>query len=165
MTTDSAYEVLRAHADLHTLDDGEVRLLAEAAETRRVPAGAYVFRESQPRRVFGVLVRGRIQITKGFQGHPQVLHVLGDGESYGEGTLLDDYPHSTSGVVTEEAEVVEVPRDAIARMAREHPRTFGKLVMAAAHVISSRLRLANSLLSGRGSGYLSGETRTEHDLL
>ena len=71
-----------------------------------------MFRESQPRRAFGVLVRGRIQIIKGLQGHPQVLHVLGDGESYGEGIFLDDYPHSTSGMVTEDAELVEVPRDA-----------------------------------------------------
>ncbi len=162
---DTAYEVLRGHADLRALDDGEVRLLADAALSRRCSKGTYVFRESQPRRVFGVLVRGRIQIIKGFQGHPQVLHVLGDGESYGEGTFLDDYPHSTSGIVTEDADVVEVPRDAIARMAEAHPRTYGKLVMAAAHVISSRLRLANALLSGRGSGYLSGEMRTEHDLL
>jgi aspartate ammonia-lyase len=164
-TTDTAFDVLRAHADLRALDDGELRVLAKSAEAKRCPVGTYVFRESQPRRAFGVLVRGRIQIIKGFQGHPQVLHVLGDGESYGEGSFLDDYPHSTSGMVTEEAELVEVPREAIARMAEEHPRLYGKLVMAAAHVISSRLRLANSLLSGRGSGYLSGETRTEHDLL
>lgn len=163
--TDTAFEVLRAHGDLRALDDDEVRLLADAAQVRQCPRGGYVFRESQPRRAFGVLVRGRIQIVKGLQGHPQVLHVLGDGESYGEGSFLDDYPHSTSGVVTEDAELVEVPRAAIARMAEAHPRTYGKLVMAAAHVISSRLRLANALLSGRGAGYLSGEMRTEHDLL
>ena len=34
------------------------------------------------------------------------------GESYGEGSLLDDYPHSTSGVVTEDVEIVEIPRSA-----------------------------------------------------
>lgn len=164
-TTDAAFTVLRAHGDLRALDDDEIRLLADASETRHCPKGGYVFRESQPRRAFGVLVRGRIQIIKGLQGHPQVLHVLGDGESYGEGSFLDDYPHSTSGVVTEDAELVEVPRAAVAGLAEAHPRTYGKLVMAAAHVISSRLRLANSLLSGRGSGYLSGEMRNEHDLL
>src|SRR5919112_2252922 len=37
--------------------------------------------------------------------------------------------------------------------------------MAAAHIISSRLRYANARLSGRGLGYLSGELRREHDLL
>jgi aspartate ammonia-lyase len=164
MTTDgSVFEVLRAQGALRGLSDDEVRVLAECAEARGCPAGAYLFRENQPRRAFGVLVRGRVQIIKG--DRTNVLHVLGAGESYGEGSFLDDYPHSTSGVVTEDAELVEVPRTRIAELAQAEPRLYGKLVMAAAQVISSRLRIANALLSGRGSGYLSGETRTEHDLL
>ena len=161
----SLYSVLRSHPLLRSLDDEELRTLAGYAQTKSCGAGAYVFRESQPRRAFGVLVKGRVQIVKGFNGRPQVLHLLTEGESFGEGSLLDDYPHSTSGVVTEDAEIVEVPRSAVDRIARENPQLYGKLVVAAAQVISSRLRYANTLLSGRGSGYLSGELRTEHDLL
>ncbi|HEU4883363.1 MAG TPA: lyase family protein, partial [Longimicrobium sp.] len=164
MTTDaSVFDVLRAQSALRGLSDDEVRVLADGAEARRSPAGSYLFRENQPRRAFGVLVQGRVQIIKG--DRTNVLHVLGAGESYGEGTFLDDYPHSTSALVTEDAELVEVPRTRIAELAQAEPRLYGKLVMAAAQVISSRLRIANALLSGRGSGYLSGETRTEHDLL
>ncbi|HYR06644.1 MAG TPA: aspartate ammonia-lyase [Longimicrobium sp.] len=163
-TTDgSVFDVLRAQSALRALSDDEVRVLADAAQVRGCPAGAYLFRENQPRRAFGVLVRGRVQIIKG--DRTNVLHVLGGGESFGEGSFLDDYPHSTSGVVTEDAELVEVPRTRIAQLAEAEPRLYGKLVMAAAQVISSRLRIANALLAGRGSGYLSGETRTEHDLL
>jgi aspartate ammonia-lyase len=161
----SVATILRSHPFLHALSDAEVHALAAHAKTRRCPAGSYVFRESQPRRAFGVLVAGRVQIVKGFSGSPQVLHVLAAGESFGEGSLLDDYPHSTSGVVSEDAEIVEIPRDAVSALAAEHPQLLGKLVSAAAQVISSRLRVANTLLSGRASGYLSGELRTEHDLL
>ncbi len=160
-TTPPAFDVLRAQSALRGLSDNELRILADAAQRRSCPAGSYLFRENHPRRAFGVLVRGRVQIVKGHQ----VLHVLGAGESYGEGTFLDDYPHSTSGLITEDAELVEVPREQIAQLAEAEPRLYGKLVMAAAHVISSRLRFANVLLSGRASGYLSGELRTEHDLL
>ncbi len=161
----SVVSVLRAHPLLRSLSTEELALLAAHAHTKQCPAGAYVFRESQPRRAFGILVRGRVQIVKGFQGRPQVLHVLSEGESFGEGSLLDDYPHSTSGVVTEDAELVEIPRSAVDVIAADNPLLYGKLVTAAAQVISSRLRYANALLSGRGSGYLSGELRTEHDLL
>ncbi|HEX2204289.1 MAG TPA: aspartate ammonia-lyase [Longimicrobium sp.] len=157
---------LRANPLLASLDDAELRALAALAETKRCPRGAYVFRESQPRRAFGMVVRGRVEIVKGFQGLPQVLHVLGDGESYGEGSLLDDYPHSTSGVIaSDDAEVLEVPRERLKTLAEDDPRLFGKLAMAAAQIISSRLRHANALLIGRAQGYLSGELRTEHDLL
>jgi aspartate ammonia-lyase len=162
---DRIFEALRAHPSLHALDDGEVRTLAARTEVRRAPAGSYLFRESHPRRAFGVLLSGRVQVVKGQPGRPDVLHLLSAGDGYGEGSLLDDYPHSTSGLVTEDAEVVELPRERAAPLAEADPRLYGKLVMAAAHVISSRLRIANTRLQGRGAGYLSGELRRERDLL
>ncbi|HEX6751277.1 MAG TPA: aspartate ammonia-lyase [Longimicrobium sp.] len=167
MTTvdETVFDALRALPLLAALDDDDLRWLGSAAERRTYARGSYVFRESQPRRSFGVVLRGRIDIVKGLRGLPEVLHVLREGEGYGEGSLLDDYPHSTSGLVREEAEVLEVPRDHLRAIAETNPRLFGKLAMAAAHVISSRLRIANARLSGRGLGYLSGELRVEHDLL
>ncbi|HEX2077143.1 MAG TPA: aspartate ammonia-lyase [Longimicrobium sp.] len=165
MSDGSAFDVLRAQTALAGLDDGELRVLAGAARVRRCPAGSLLFQEDQPRRAFGVLVRGRAQIVKEAPLHPEVLYVLGAGEPYGEGSFLGDDPHSTSALVTEDAEVVEVPRAWIARLAEAEPRLYGKLVVAAARVISSRLRVANARLGRRTSGFLSRETRTEHDLL
>ncbi len=165
MADDSVFQTLRGLPILAGLDDDEVRALAALAERRAYARGSYAFRESQPRRAFGTVVRGRIDIVKGFQGLPQVLHVLGPGESFGEGSLLDEYPHSTSGVVREDAEVLEVSRERLRGIAETDTRLFGKLAMAAAQLISSRLRYANARLSNRGLGYLSGELRTEHDLL
>ena len=161
----SAASILASSPLFRSLDEDELGVLAGMAEVKRCPAGAHVFRESQPRRAFGVLVRGRIRIVKGMRGMPEVLHVLVPGETYGEGSLLDDYPHSTSGVVSEDVEVLEIPRERIRELAVERPALYGKLAMAAAQVISSRLRHANARLSSRGVGYLSGELRSEHDLL
>ncbi|HEX2094405.1 MAG TPA: aspartate ammonia-lyase [Longimicrobiaceae bacterium] len=161
----SPASILRAHPLFQTLDEEEVRLLADGAEVKRYAAGSYVFRESQPRRGFGIVLRGRIEILKGMRGRPELLHVLVEGESYGEGSFLEDYPHSTSGLVVEDVETLEIPRERIEELATERPALYGKLVMAGARVIASRLRHANSRLSTRGVGYLSGELRTEHDLL
>ncbi len=161
----SPASVIRAYPLFQALDDDEVAHLASLAEEKRSPAGSYVFRESQPRRAFGIVLAGRVQIVKGMKGRPEVLHVLVPGESYGEGSLLDDYPHSTSGVVSEELVALEIPREGIQAAAQERPALFGKLALAAARVISSRLRHANARLSTRGAGYLSGELRSEHDLL
>ncbi|HEX9939854.1 MAG TPA: aspartate ammonia-lyase [Longimicrobium sp.] len=165
MADDPVFQTLRGLPVMASLEDDEVGALAALAERRTYPRGSYAFRESQPRRAFGTLVRGRIDIIKGFQGLPQVLHVLAPGESYAEGSLLDEYPHSTSGVAREDSEVVEIPRERLLELAESDARLFGKLAMAAAHIISSRLRYANARLSNRGLGYLSGELRTEHDLL
>jgi len=161
----SVADALRSHPLLRNFDEEEVARLAESAEINHYPEGSYVFRESQPRRSFGIVLAGRVEIVKGLQGRPEVLHQLTAGESFGEGSLLDEYPHSTSGLVTEDAEVLEIPRARTEELAREHPALYGKLALAAAQVISSRLRHANLLLTGRAAGYLSGELRVEHDLL
>jgi aspartate ammonia-lyase len=156
---------LRENPLLHSLDAEEVQYLASHARLRQYPAGSPVFRESQPRRFFGILLRGRIEIVTGRQGRPEVLYTLTAGESFGEGSLLEEYPHSTSGIVVEDAEVVEIPRETVRQIAEERPLVYGKLALAAAQVISSRLRNANARLSGRAVSYLTGELRKEHDLL
>jgi aspartate ammonia-lyase len=161
----SGLSALRDHVLLRSMDPEELRFLASLAEVNVYAPGTTVYRESQPRRAFGVLLRGRVRIVKGLQGRQEVLYVLAPGESYGEGSLLDEYPHSTSGMVAEEAEVVEIPRAQLARIIEERPALYGKLALAAARVIASRLRHANTRLSGRAVSYLTGELREEHDLL
>src|SRR5690606_12076422 len=95
----------------------------------------------------------------------QVLALLGPGDSYAEGTLLDDYPHSTSAYVTEPVEAVELPRAAITRIADERPALYARLAIAAAQIIPTRLPAANARLAGREQVYLPGELRLEKDLL
>ena len=163
--TGSIYDLLRSHAHFGAFDDAEVRTLSELAQPRSLPAGSFVFRESQPRRAFGILVRGKIRIVKGLQGRPELLHLLTEGESYAEGTVLDDYPHSTSGVADEDVEVVEITREQVRALATEQPILFGKLALLAAQVMASRLRHANVRLTGRAVGSASRELRLEHDLL
>ena len=148
-----------------SLDADELRLLSGAMEARTYAPGNYLFQESQPRRSFGVVVTGELEIIKGLQGGSQVLNVLAAGESFGEGALLEDYSHSTSGVARTEVEVIEIPRSRVLELAESHPVVFGKLALGAAQVIASRLRNAAARLSGRASPYISGELREEHDLL
>jgi len=164
-TPTTAADVLRAHPLWGSLEPGELEYLAGFATMRTATPGSYLFRESTPRNALGIVARGRVEIVKGMQGLPAVLAVLEEGEAYGEGSLLDDYPHSTSGVAREETEVLEIPRSAFALIARERPLLMGRLASFAAQVISSRLRGANARLSVRGLGRLSSELRTEHDLL
>jgi aspartate ammonia-lyase len=165
MSYRAALAVLRHHALLSTLTTEEVRTLAGFAETRRYAPGDYVFRESQPRHAFGIVLSGRVEIVKGLQGRPEVIYALTPGESYGEASLLDDYPHSTSGLVVEDAEIVEIARERVRELMEHEPALYGRLALAAARVIASRLRLANARLTGRAAAYLSGELRLERDLL
>jgi aspartate ammonia-lyase len=163
--TRSALSALRDHPLLRRFEADERRLLADLAEVRTYAPGSYLYRESQPRRAFGIVLRGRVEIVRGLQGRPEVLHVLREGDSFGEASLLDDYPHSTSGRVAEEAEIVHIARERLAPLIEQQPRLYGRLALAAAQVISSRLRQAATRLPGQAAIYLSGEVREESDLL
>ena len=110
-------------------------------------------------------LKGRVELHTGQRGRPTVLSVLGAGDSFGEGSLLDDYPHSTSALVKEPAEVLEIPREAIATIAAEQPELYSRLVAGAVQLIVGQVRSASGRFAGRESVYLSGAVRREKDLL
>ena len=161
--------IIAATLDNHVLtrdmSEADRRHLAAFGRLKRYEEGDYLFRESQPRRIFGLIISGHISIRKGMTGRPKVLAILGPGDSFGEGSILEEYPHSTSAVVLEPTEVVEFPRENILALANEHPLLYSRLVLAAAQVIASRLRVVNQHISTPGEAYISGELRKEKDLL
>ena len=122
--------ILRALRDqplARNLTEEELGSLAGHARIITYQRGPYLFHESQPRRAFGVVLRGRVQIQKGPPSRPQVLYVLDKGASYGESSLLDEYPHSTSGVAIEDAEVLEIPREVFERLSTEQPPLYSSI--------------------------------------
>ena len=156
---------LKNHTLTRSLTADELEQFAALGQRKTYEAGAFIFRESQPRRVFGILLTGQVSIQKGLRGNPKVLAVLTTGEAYGEGGLLDNYPHSTSALVVDAAEVIEFQRDTVHELLRSAPELYSKLVVGASQIMSSRLRSANQSLAGIGEGYISGELRHEKDLL
>ncbi|MGH7468963.1 MAG: aspartate ammonia-lyase [Longimicrobiales bacterium] len=154
-----------SHTLTRSLTPDERTHLTGLAQSRAYAAGAFIFRESQPRRVLGIIQGGRVAIQKGLRGQPKVLAVLSAGDSYGEGSLLDDYPHSTSALVLDATMVLEFPREAVQSLIATRPELYSKLVVGAAQIMASRLRAANQGLAGVGDIYLTGELRAENDLL
>ncbi|HSL71570.1 MAG TPA: cyclic nucleotide-binding domain-containing protein, partial [Longimicrobiales bacterium] len=130
--TQSIDDLLRSHTLTRALAEPDLARLVAIAQVNEYEAGAFVFRESQPRRVLGIVTSGRIAIQKGRRGQPKVLGVLGAGDSYGEGSVLDEYPHSTTAVVLEPTTVIEFPREPLLQTLRAHPGLFARLALGAA---------------------------------
>jgi aspartate ammonia-lyase len=158
-------QLLRNHTLTRNLSDEELADLARRAVRVSYQRDSYIFRESQPRRSVGLLLAGQVAIRKGLHGRPTMLSQLGPRDSYGEGILLDDYPHSTSALVLAEVDALEISREQMEALLREHPQAYAKLTVGAAQIIASRLRSANQVLTGVTDSYLSSELRRESDLL
>jgi aspartate ammonia-lyase len=155
---------LSTHELTRGLSDEDRLELARRARIVGYLPGTFVYHESQPRRSWGVLLGGRIALEKGPLSRPRRLYTLEAGESFGEGSFLDDYPHSTSARVLEAAEVLELPREAFTALATERPELYRRLIAASARLIAERLNTATGM-GGRAEAYLAGGVRREKDLL
>ncbi len=158
-------QLLGNHALARGLSQQDLEYFAGLARTKEYAPGSLIFRESQPRRVLGIIKSGRVAIQKGLRGQPKILAVLGPGDTYGEGSLLDEYPHSTSALVLDLTVTLEIPREAVQRLLQERPEAYSRLAVGAAQIVASRLRAANQGLAGIGEAYVGGELRRENDLL
>ncbi len=155
---------LRSHPLTRKLSSDERNYLISQGRVLGYLPGTYIFHESQPRQAFGVILKGRLELQTGQRGRPTVLASLGAGESFGEGSLLDDYPHSTSAFVREALEAFEIPRDALSVIGRDRPELHSRLVSGAARIIAERVSSVGRVAGGEAA-FRSGAVRREHDLL
>jgi aspartate ammonia-lyase len=156
---------LRSNPLMRDLGDDLLRALVARGRIIGYLADTFIYHEHQPRRFWGLVLKGRVALERGPRGSPRTLYVLEAGESFGEGSLLDDYPNSVSAHVLEPTEVLEIPREAFADVAIDDPDIYRRLLAAAARVIAERLASASGVGAGRAEAYISGEVRREKDLL
>ncbi|HZO19682.1 MAG TPA: aspartate ammonia-lyase [Gemmatimonadaceae bacterium] len=141
--------------------------LSRRMRERTFDANEMVFREGDPREMFGIIVTGSVAIEKGRGDRVERLATLGAGEALGEGILLDDSPHGTSARTLERTELAYLEAADIQEILKERATLYATLVARAARAISERLRAADATIVGRGRsvGFGGGRTRLEKDLL
>lgn len=128
------------------------------------PAGTYLFHESTPRLWMGIVEEGELEIVRGNHGSSVRLATLTRGSAFSEGVLLDELPHSASGVALTNLRVWLIPRATFETIRAENPEVFYRMVGQIARRLSARLLSANEhLVSGRSPVVASW--RKEHDLL
>ncbi len=141
--------------------------LSRRMRERTLEADETIFREGDPRHLFGIIVSGSVAIEKRRGDRVERLASLGAGEALGEGILLDDSPHGTSARTLERTELAYLEAADIQEILKDRATLYASLVARAARAISERLRAADATLVGRGRtmGFGGGRTREEHDLL
>jgi aspartate ammonia-lyase len=158
-------DILRANPLTRDLGDDDLATLIDRGRVIGYLRDALIYHEHQPRRFWGVLLKGRVALERGPRGSPRLLYTMEAGESFGEGSLLDDYPHSVSARVIENTEVLEIPHAAFTELGADNPELYRRLLAAAARIIAERLSSATGVGAGRAEAYVSGEVRREKDLL
>ncbi|MCF8236281.1 MAG: aspartate ammonia-lyase [Bacteroidales bacterium] len=144
------------------LSDNGIITVASNIEERNLDSGDFLFSEGAPRTNIYIIREGEVELfRKTPYGKEDRLALFSEGDFLGEGSLMDDSPHSTSARTTLPTKVLIVD----VSFMMEHGTLAVKILSNVARVISRRMRQINSRTSNMASQYVSGRSRTEHDLL
>jgi len=117
-------------------DEGAAPLVER--HTRRMAAGERLFLEGERGDEMYVIRRGRIRLRRG----ETVLREMGEGEYFGELSMLLDAPRSATAEAVEDSELVVIRRDQWELMLREQP----ELALPLLRELAERLRATDAAL-------------------
>lgn len=148
------------------LNNDELKSIANICKIHNYKTDEYLFEENNSRKSLFILLSGRVDLVKKTPfGTEKVLRIFDAGEFMSEGALMDDYPHSTSGKVAENCEVAIITKSDFDMYFKENYASALKILSSISRLISRRMSVATSQMVGLQAQYISGRTRTEHDLL
>jgi CRP/FNR family cyclic AMP-dependent transcriptional regulator len=104
------------------LDDDERAVLAAQVELRKFSARQRIYKIGDPGGHAYVMVSGHVQVTIVDEDHQEVVIDQPDhGEFFGFASMLEQTPHQTNAITTEETVCIEVDRNDIMTLLQRKP--------------------------------------------
>ncbi len=144
------------------LNTDEINLVSQQTSQMTLEPGDFLFKENTPRQEIFLVADGKIELFKSTPfGEEQRITYFTKYDFLGEGSLMEDSPHSTSARAVEKSVVLTLGQDLL--------RSSGSIALVVlsniTKVVSRRMRYANARMLSSTIQYESGKTRSEHDLL
>ncbi len=159
-------DFLKAFELFKDLSDRELQLITNYLHRQVFEKNDHLFRENQPRSAVFLIFEGRVELYKSTPlGEEKRITIFGGKDFLGEGALLDDDPHSTSARALETTVTFKIDVSDFKRLLQELPEISARILARTARVIARRMRQTTTHVANIAAQYLSGKTRTEHDLL
>jgi CRP-like cAMP-binding protein len=99
-----------------------------------------VFYEKQPGTGMYIIKKGLITLTKTVNEEKAKIAELGEGEFFGEMSLLEDYPRSAQATAVMKTEVLGIFRPDLFDLMERNPKLGSKILMKLSQRLASRLR-------------------------
>ena len=141
-------EALRSVPLFRALDDEAARELCNLLTTRDVAAGTLLFHRGEPGDSMYLIEQGCVRISvKDTEGHDTTLAEMGNGEFFGEMSLLDGHARSADATTSVDSRLAVLPRADFRMFLRKNPDIALGILTALTH----RLRRTDDLLRHRVS--------------
>jgi CRP/FNR family cyclic AMP-dependent transcriptional regulator len=126
----------------------EVETLSNYVKAYKLDEGEAIFREGDKGTFMCFLVEGKIDVFKNDQdGRLKKLTTIRPGRSIGEMSILDQMPHSATGIAAEPLRLVMLTRSALDKLSTEHPGLANRLLWEISKLLSLRLRKTTGTLA------------------
>ena len=141
----SATEVLRRVPLFSDLAEPELARFAEVTREREYPRNSVILFEDDPGDALYIVATGQVKVVLiGEDGREVILSVLGDGDFFGEMSLIDDEPRSAHVIAMKDSNLLVLRRDDFQARLEEQPKIALKLL----RVLVERLRRADEKIGG-----------------
>lgn len=150
----------------NALTESEIEKVAEKFTPVEFQKGDILFKENNERRSIYIIFSGKVELIKTNPfGEEKKLVVFQKYDFMGEGALLDNAPHSTTARAMEKT--IAFTLDVITEKSflEENQLISIKTLKYISKMMMRRMSNANLRLMNIGEQYISGRTRSEHDLL
>jgi CRP-like cAMP-binding protein len=141
----SAADVLRKVPLFSDLAEAELVRFAEVTREREYPKNSVILFEDDPGDALYIVSSGQVKVVLiGEDGREVILSVLGEGDFFGEMSLIDDEPRSAHVIAMKDSQLLVLRRDDFQSQLEHHPKIAFKLL----RVLVQRLRRADEKIGG-----------------
>jgi CRP/FNR family cyclic AMP-dependent transcriptional regulator len=118
--------------------------LGDSFEIVEVPRGAIVFHEGEPGGSLYIVLAGKIKLgRKSTDGRENLVAVMGPSDQFGELSLFDPGPRTSTAVAVTDARLARLPAEALQQWILDRPQ----LALQMLRVVARRLRRTNTMLA------------------
>ena len=139
---DNAEGVLKRAPLFDALDDEGARTLRRQMSEVKLSRGEHLFNEGDDGDALYVVLEGKMKLTRqAVDGRENLLSVIGPGEMFGELSLFDPRPRTSTASAVTDAVLVGLKHEALISWLQQHPEVSLHLLRA----LAQRLRRANDV--------------------
>jgi len=136
----SAADVLKRVPLFSDLNEAELARFAEVTREREYPRNSVILFEDDPGDALYIVSTGQVKVVLiGEDGREVILSVLGDGDFFGEMSLIDDEPRSAHVIAMKDSHLLVLRRDDFQQQLQQHP----SVSLTRLRVLVQRLRRAD----------------------
>lgn len=132
------HDQLSGIALLDNLSGDELNLLLPFLQFMQAAAGTAIVEQGSSDRLWGIVLDGHISVS--IASDTATHQTLVRGMSFGQGTLVDDLPHSAAVIADTDCQLALLSRDSFRKLSASHPIIGVRLLHKICRALCQQLR-------------------------